>query len=151
MQWLMTSHVRRHHRAHKSGGHIWHGRYKSFIVQEDRHLLETVRYIEANPVRGRLVSSASEWPWSSHAERIGVAGPFVDTLPIPLPDSWSSHVDTPLSEIQLERIQTSVRRQTPFGAPHWQTRICRELDLESTITPKGRPRKSTLKTSLSPY
>src|ERR671922_923371 len=35
MQWLMTSHVRRYHRHYGTSGHVWQGRYKSFIVQED--------------------------------------------------------------------------------------------------------------------
>jgi putative transposase len=51
MQWLMTSHVRRYHRHYDSSGHIWQGIYKSFIVQEDSHLLMLLRYIEGNPVR----------------------------------------------------------------------------------------------------
>jgi REP-associated tyrosine transposase len=39
MQWLMTSHVRRYHRHYGTSGHVWQGRYKSFIVQEDDQLL----------------------------------------------------------------------------------------------------------------
>jgi putative transposase len=38
MQWLMTSHVRRYHRHYKSSGHVWQGRYKSFMIQQDSHL-----------------------------------------------------------------------------------------------------------------
>src|SRR5689334_4158303 len=65
MQWLMTSHVRRYHRHYRSSGHVWQGRYKSFIVENDRHLLTVVRYIEGNPVRINLTKSADEWRWSS--------------------------------------------------------------------------------------
>ncbi len=38
MQWLMTSHVRRYHRYYGSSGHVWQGRYKSFMIQEDSYL-----------------------------------------------------------------------------------------------------------------
>jgi len=61
MQWLMTSHVRRYHRHYRTSGHVWQGRYKSFIVEHDRHLLTVVIYIEGNPVRIDLVQSADEW------------------------------------------------------------------------------------------
>lgn len=141
MQWFMTSHVRRYHRFHKSSGHVWQGRYKSFIVQEDRHLLAVARYIESNPVRAHLVLSAKDWSWSSHRGRVGITEPCPEKLPIYLPSDWTGYVDQPLAEGELERIQTSMQRQTPFGAPPWQMRICRELGLESTLKPKGRPRK----------
>lgn len=61
MQWLMTSHVRRYHRRYGTSGHIWQGRFKSFIIQEDNHLLTVLRYVEGNPVRAGLVNSATDW------------------------------------------------------------------------------------------
>jgi len=30
MQWLLTIHVRRHHRSHDSNGHLWQGRFHAF-------------------------------------------------------------------------------------------------------------------------
>jgi putative transposase len=90
MQWLMTSHVRRYHQHYGTSGHIWQGRYKSFIVQKDDHLLTVVRYIEGNPVRARLCDSVKSWPWSSHASRKNdIEALSVDDLPIPLPCSWT--------------------------------------------------------------
>ena len=71
MQWLMTSHVRRYHRHYGSSGHVWQGRYKSFMIQEDSHLQMAMRYIEGNAVRAKLVQSATEWRWSSHEETLG--------------------------------------------------------------------------------
>ena len=141
MQWFMTSHVRRYHSIHKSNGHVWQGRYKSFIVQEDRHLLTVTKYIEGNPVRAQLVSSAREWNWSSHRGRTGVTEPTAANLPIELPADWTGYVDQPLFLGELERIKTSMQRHAPFGSPPWQMRICQELGLESTLNPKGRPRK----------
>lgn len=67
MQWFMTSHVRRYHRHYRSSGHVWQGRYKSFIVENDLHLLTVVRYIEGNPVRiqhntvGRRMALVITW------------------------------------------------------------------------------------------
>ena len=80
MQWLMTSHVRRYHRRYASSGHVWQGRYKSFLVQSRRPgaseraagvvqaadpLWTVVRYVERNPLRAGLVERAEDWPWSS--------------------------------------------------------------------------------------
>jgi len=82
MQWLMTSHVRRYHRRYGTSGHVWQGRYKSFVVQHRRPsaaarasgvvsvadpLWTVVRYVERNPLRAGLVGRAEDWPWSSLA------------------------------------------------------------------------------------
>lgn len=140
MQWFMTSHVRRYHRCYNSCGHIWQGRYRSFIVQEDSNVLAVMRYIEGNPVRAHIVPSARDWNWSSHRGRTGIAESYVGKTPIELPADWTDYVDQPLTEGELGRLQTSVQRQTPFGSPPWQMRICGELGLESTLKPKGRPK-----------
>src|SRR5205807_6386322 len=49
--WLTTAHVRRYHQHYHSSGHVWQGRFRSFPIQEDDHLLTVHRYIERNPVR----------------------------------------------------------------------------------------------------
>ena len=67
MQWLTTCHVRRHHRHYKGNGHVWQGRYKSFIAEGGKHLLAVLKYVERNPVRAGLVKRAEHWPWSSAA------------------------------------------------------------------------------------
>ena len=142
MQWLMTSHVRRYHRHYGTSGHVWQGRYKSFIVQEDQHLLTVVRYIEGNPVRARLTESARNWQWSSHGERVsGKSGKVLSDLPTPLPENWTEYVDTALTSSEVERLRRSVNRQAPFGKEVWMHKLCVALGLESTLRERGRPRK----------
>ncbi|MBN1527093.1 MAG: transposase [Candidatus Omnitrophica bacterium] len=45
-------------------GHLWQGRFYSCPLDES-HFSAAIRYVENNPVRGKLVSSAENWPWSS--------------------------------------------------------------------------------------
>ena len=142
MQWLMTSHVRRYHRHHGSSGHIWQGRFKSFVIEKDEHLLMVLRYVEGNPVRAGLVQSAKEWLWSSHNERIHKSNDsLIDAVQIELPANWDRYVDRPLTEEELEGLRQSVNRQSPYGETEWQIKTTRELGLESTIRARGRPRK----------
>jgi putative transposase len=142
MQWLMTSHVRRYHRHYGTSGHVWQGRFKSFLIQEDTHLLTVLRYVEANPVRAGLVSSAKEWLWSSHRERTGKESRLlIDEIPVGLPEAWGRYVDDLLTGKELNRLRQSVNRQSPYGALMWQMKVSKELGLESTIKPRGRPRK----------
>jgi len=143
MQWLMTSHVRRHHRHYGTSGHVWQGRFKSFPIQQDGHLLTVLRYIERNPVAAHLVSSLKDWPWSSLSERIGRGGPdLLDNLPIELPNNWEEYVKRPLTEKELQEVRRSIKRQSPYGEQEWQEKTAKLLGIESTIRPVGRPRKS---------
>jgi len=138
MQWLMTSHVRRYHQHYGTSGHVWQGRYKSFIVQDNDHLLTVARYIEANPVRAGLSESAAHWIWSSHAARgAETDGVHPDSFPIPLPNDWSSYVDTPLTDVEMEKLRNSVNRQTPFGKEDWRDELCGKMGLESTVRSRG--------------
>ena len=50
-------------------GHLWQERFSSFLMDE-QYLLACVRYIENNPVRAKLVTSAEVWAWSSAAAHI---------------------------------------------------------------------------------
>jgi len=145
MQWLMTSHVRRYHKFHNSSGHIWQGRYRSFIIQNDIHLLTVVRYVEGNPVRARLVSAAREWPWSSYRERVGIQeGRILDPIPLILPRDWESFVNMPLTDEEKSRLTASVARNTPFGDSQWVMNKCGENKLEHTLRPRGRKKGDRL-------
>jgi REP-associated tyrosine transposase len=135
MHWWLTSHVQQHRRRHCGSGHIWQGRFKSFPIQQDRHLLMVLRYVMLNPVRAGLVARPDQWPWSSlHF------APLLDPWPIPTPSSYHEWLEEPLLEHELLALRTSVNRQAPFGAPPWQVRVAEDLHLESTLRPRGRPR-----------
>jgi putative transposase len=65
MQWLTLTHTQRWHKAHDSvgSGPIYQGRFKSFAVETDDHLLRVCRYVERNALRANLVRSAENWRW----------------------------------------------------------------------------------------
>lgn len=52
------------HARQKRTGHFWQGRFGAVVVDEE-HLAAALRYVALNPVRARLVKTASEWRWSS--------------------------------------------------------------------------------------
>lgn len=146
MQWLMTSHVRRYHRRHGSSGHVWQGRYKSFPIQRDDHLLAVLRYVERNPLRANLVDSAEAWPYSSLGEHLAKQeSEMLHTSPLPLPRNWRARVNRPLSAGELAAVRRSVERGSPFGTDHWTKLTATRLGLRHTLTPRGRPRKSIKK------
>lgn len=141
MQWLMTSHVRRYHAHYHSSGHIWQGRFKSFMVQTDEHFLTAMRYIERNALRAGLVKRAEDWRYGSLYWR--TAGRRLELLadwPVQRPRRWRETVNRPQSEAELEALRRCVRRGRPYGDDRWVTRAARRHDLQTTLRPRGRPK-----------
>ena len=142
-RWLFTTHVRWHHARYQSSGHIWQGRYKAFLIQEDHHLLTVMRYVERNALRANLVERAEDWAWGSLAWRTTRSPPAALTeSPVALPSYWRHLVNEPQSTVEVEAIRTSVNRQRPFGDRDWAARRSSELGIAQTLKEIGRPRRS---------
>ena len=60
MQRLLTGYAQQFNRRHKRHGHLFQNRYKSILCQENKYLLELVRYIHLNPLRARIVATMKQ-------------------------------------------------------------------------------------------
>ena len=69
MQCIQTVYAAYFNKKYKRIGHLFQDRFKSIPVEEEKYLLECVRYIHQNPVKAKI-SSISEYPWSSYNEYI---------------------------------------------------------------------------------
>jgi len=146
MRWVTLTHVQRYHASHATIGigHLYQGRYKSFPAQNDLHYLRLLRYIEANPLRAGLVGETERWAWSSFAVRAGRESAVALTQgPVELPSNWARLVHEPLGGTDVQTIGSSIRRGSPFGDTRWAAVTAQRLRLQSTMRPRGRPRKST--------
>jgi putative transposase len=85
MQALGRRYVRHFNQRHGRTGTLWEGRYRSTVIQSERHLLACMVYLDLNPVRAGIVSDPSEHPWSSHHHHIGTR---VDKLITPHALYW---------------------------------------------------------------
>jgi putative transposase len=141
MRWLLTAHAQRYHRHYKTSGHVWQGRFKAFPVQDDDHLATVLRYVERNALRAELVSRAEHWRWSSLPGWLAGDPLLWRGEPPPRGADWLDRVNAPLSAGDLHRLRTSVARESPFGTEAWVRRTAEQLGLESTLRPRGRPKK----------
>src|SRR5205807_5924444 len=67
----------------QSVGHVWQGRFKSPVIQDDGHLLTVLRYIEANPLRAGLVTDLKDYAWTSYAAHsLGQSNGLLSELPV---------------------------------------------------------------------
>ena len=88
-----------------------------------------------------LVARAEDWRWSSLADPPPADVP-PRRSPVPLPSDWREMVARAEPAAELETVRRSVARGTPFGGARWVPLTARRLGLESTVKPRGRPRKS---------
>lgn len=49
-------------------GHVFQGRFKSFLIQEERYFFACSRYIDLNPVKANLVVNPADYRWSGYQE-----------------------------------------------------------------------------------
>jgi putative transposase len=147
MQRLAVTHMRRWHaHRHSTGtGPLYQGRYKSFPVQDDEHLLTVARYIERNALRANLVKRAQDWTWCSLHDRMTQPSPSwltpAENWPLPLRRDWTAWVNRAETAAELDALRTSVNRGRPFGDPRWQQKTAAKLDLKQTLRDPGRPKK----------
>ena len=146
-RWLTNTHTMRWHAHHhtEGTGHLYQGRFKTFPIEEDDHLLTVLRYVERNPLRANLCDRAEDWKWGSiwrrdHASE--TESEFLAPWPINRPRMWRAHVNKPQSESELKAIRHSVKQGTPFGTKEWISQSAARLQLKHTLRPRGRPRKA---------
>jgi putative transposase len=151
LQSLTVAQTWRYHRRHHSSGHVWQGRFKSPVIQDDAHLLVVLRYIEANPLRAKMVSDPAEYRWSSYSYHgLGRDDPLLSPFPeweelgrteAERRRRWRAKVCSMQSEAELTTVRGSLRNGRPFGTSEWTERMAERLNIELIPRPRGRPRK----------
>ena len=65
MQRLNGIYAQRFNERYDESGHLFHGRFHSWVVEGDEYFENLVPYITQNPVRAGLCPRAEDWRWSS--------------------------------------------------------------------------------------
>ena len=143
-----TAHMRYSQYFNKTNhlmGHLWQGRFYSCVLDEP-HLIASMRYVERNPVRAKLVRTPWEWTWSSasyhiNQKKVSLIKLYDFTKIIDMTDnSWREYI---CSEDNLEII-TNIRKHSLTGHPLGKEIFIRKLEVKFgkklQTPPKGRPR-----------
>lgn len=127
-------------------GHLWQGRFASFVMDEE-YLLACARYVERNPVRAGLCRRPQDYAWSSaaaHLSRKDDALVRVEPL-LKLVPSWSRHL---LADPEPE-VVGRLRRHEATGRPAGGERFVKRLEklLRRVLRPgkPGRKKKAAAK------
>ncbi|HTH93030.1 MAG TPA: transposase [Candidatus Paceibacterota bacterium] len=99
MHWITFMHAQLWHKEHGTTGtgHLYQGRYKSFLIKDSRHLMAELVYVERNPVRAKLVDKAIHWRFSSARHRFGSKNKLITDIPIEFPENYKDLLNDNIS------------------------------------------------------
>ena len=146
MRRLTVTHTQRWHANHHTAGTgpLYQGRFKSFPIQQDDHFLTILRYVQRNPVRAGLCTRAEAWPWGSALHDVSKDRPPWLTgppgWPVPRRRDWVAWINRAQTAKEETAVKKCISRGRPLGTQEWIERTAGMLDLQSTLTPRGRPK-----------
>ena len=68
MTWFQSTVTKRHNARNRLRGHLFSGRYKAVLVEENNYLNTLIHYVHLNAVRAKLIKpedGIENYPWSS--------------------------------------------------------------------------------------
>ncbi|MCE5228174.1 transposase [bacterium] len=134
-------------RVHKRGGHFWHNRFHSCLL-EGAPVLSALRHIERNPVRAGLARQAWQWPWSSASAHLGEidfsniinAGRWLD---LSRGQDWRAELKRHDDKVELERLRLATSTGRPWTSEAFLHQLEAELGRRLHALAPGRPKRMT--------
>ena len=149
MQALGRRYVRWFNDTHARSGTLWEGRYRSGPVHAEDYLLRCHRYIELNPVRAGLASTAADFRWSSYgANALGRADALVSPHPVLVglgrdaaerQQAYREFVAGSIASGETEMIRRQLHRQRPLGSEAFARTIQDRIGFRTGPGRSGRP------------
>ncbi len=151
MQSLGRRYVSHVNREYGRTGTLWEGRYKSTILDSESYVLVCHRYVEANPVRAKLVSRPEDYPWSSYRHNaVGRKDPLLrehatyKALAATVAARRAAYRELfgpGLTDEQVETIRDATRRGWVPGSERFRREVERALGRRVDPPRRGRPPK----------
>jgi putative transposase len=151
MQAVGRRYVRLFNQRHLRSGTLWEGRYKSTLIQAERHLLACMVYIDLNPVRAGIAAAAADYPWSSHRHYLGIRSDRLVTphplfwelgnTPFAREEAYAALVQAGLTQEQQNALTQSALRGWALGEPDYVADLQRRTQRRVAKAAAGRPRK----------
>lgn len=76
-----------------------------------------------------------------HAQGTAEQKALLAPWPVRRSADWVAHVNALQTEAEVAAIRRSITRGVPFGSETWTEKMVAKLGLETTLRPRGRPRK----------
>jgi putative transposase len=153
MQSIGRRHVRRFNEVHERTGTLFEGRFRSSLVDSERYLFACMRYIELNPVRAGIVTSADLYRWSSYRGNVGAIHdrlltehPLFASLGASERErrlAYRSLVAQGSPASEVEAIRAHLNKECALGAQVFQEALAERSGRRTWLSPVGRPRRQS--------
>jgi putative transposase len=149
MQSIGRGYVRVFNQHQGRTGTLWEGRYRSTVIQADKHLLASMAYIDLNPVRADLVGSAQDYPWSSYSHYTGLRAtklltphPLMWSLgntPFAREAAYAEMVRSGISLAQQQKLTHATMSGWALGESDFLVDLQKQTDRRLAMSKPGRP------------
>ncbi len=130
-------------------GTLWEGRFKSALVDSEHYVLACYRYIELNPVRAGMVTTALDYRWSSHAHNArGVSDSRINAHPTyralgateaDRRKAYQNLFNDGLTDSDAHALRLATRQQKTWGSERFRLQIEVLAQRKLQVRPRGRP------------
>lgn len=146
MQGVKLSYFYYYRKKYNYSGHLFQDRFKSILIEKDRHLLSCGAYIELNPVRAGITNKAEDYIYSSCAYYTqGKDLPSINPDPLYLELSDKKDMRKLLYTDFIENESgkdLSYSKGNYIGSDEFEKRIKDDYGIEKVTRKQGRPRKN---------
>ncbi|WP_294992598.1 transposase [uncultured Stenotrophomonas sp.] len=146
-----NSYVQAFNQRHGRSGPLWQGRFHSSMIDSDAYLLSVHRYIELNPVRAGMATTAEDHPWSSvHGNLQRRTDPLLTEHPAFQALATGKRQRTALyaeflrdanASADLPAIRAHSAGQHPLGDARYLQKVAQTLGRDVQVRKRGRPRR----------
>lgn len=148
MKGINLSYAKHYRREYSGVGYLWQGRFKSFVIQDGRYILECGRYIELNPVRAGIVDGVEKYPWTScRVYSEGEGSPVIDLDPeyLGLAENpkkrQTIYKQFVIDGLKEKRSLERYFKVKAYGSESFVEMLKKERGLKIVWSHSGRPRK----------
>ena len=158
MQAVGRRYVRNYNLRQARTGTLWEGRYRSTLIQAERHLLACMVYMDLNPVRAGMVADPADYRWSSHLHYIGRRADKLITphplywelgnTPFARDEAYATLVRSGVDEQERQALTEATLRGWALGEPDYVADLQRRTERRVLKGQAGRPLRSKLDLTL---
>lgn len=151
MQSVGRAYVKQFNERWGRSGTLWEGRFRSGLIQTERHLLTCMAYIDLNPVRAGMVNRPGDWPWSSHSHYVGLRSQAwltphavyweLGNTPFAREQAYERMVSAGLLPGQVQSMTEAAFKGMALGDPEFLEGLKGKAPRRVTSGQPGRPRQ----------
>ena len=106
---------------YKRVGHVFQGRYKAILVQDERYLIGLLRYVHQNPVEAHICKTVDEYKWSSDIfYRKSIKGFVSIDIALDMLDENRKEANRKYKEQMLEKVEEDYEKIKVIGDEAYQ-------------------------------